>query len=105
MQDLALVHLRQACTVEPGQLGEVNAMKRVVEGLLPEVSQQIEEIRAASMVVLEEEKELDVQGKDKGKGINEKPLIGLVFAIGESLQVEGSLTTRGMIDKSAEPEN
>ena len=38
MQDVALVHLRQACTVEAGQLGEANAMKRMVEGLLPEVS-------------------------------------------------------------------
>ena len=53
------MHLRMACSVEPGQLGEVNAMKRMVEGLLPEVSQWIEEVRAASLVVMEEEKELD----------------------------------------------
>jgi hypothetical protein len=45
--------------VEAGHLGEVNAMKRVVEGLLPEVSQWIEDIRAVSMVVMEEEKEFD----------------------------------------------
>lgn len=77
--------------MEAGQLGEVNAMKRMVEGLLPEVSQWIENVRAASMVVMEEEKEMDGYGKgdesdqDEGKGIQERPLIGLVFAIGESL--------------------
>jgi hypothetical protein len=37
MQDVALVHLRQACTVDPGQLGDAGPLKRMVEGLLPEV--------------------------------------------------------------------
>ena len=87
MQEVILVHMKQACAVDAGSIGDAQIMKRLIEEGLPQANESIEEIRKRNLG--EEEKKEDdkyrIEEVKHGSKVSQKPLIGMIYVVGETI--------------------